>query len=929
MYFKSTSADAAPWIPPPGSTDTGFRPGDPGYIDTPNAIPVPKLPGGNLFSDYIVPPNNFGGGSTAGIVNASTPSAPREWQTASIAAIGSVIPLVYGDYFLGAKYLDAVTYNNRSYLCILWSLGPVVGVQEVCDSNGNPLPNDVVMRHYDGTQTTPDAGFKTAYQAAKPGKTFNATLNRRCYSIIEVPNTSQVDPSNLTAKIRGMLLYDPRSGAKYWNSNPALALADFISNDLYGWGKAIDWESVKAAADYCDELVNGQKRWTINYAIQERLSTIQLVELLRIQAHVYLNKTNGVIRMMVDKPRASVYIFDNAEKGIIGVPRPIRRGVDQSPTVINVTFSDNTIKPPQDAPAFAYAPGTQEGTTRWSESNLNMPMINSYQEAQRFAVEHLLKLQLGNLELDVECRDIGLVFEAGDVVTIPYPEYPQGKPFIIVDEPAVIGLGKYKLNTVEYQPEMWSGNVSAQPTYPDTTLPDPSSPPTPENLIVDERLSIFDAVGGDTVASALFATWDRPTGWAYNVEYVIELYCNGALVERVTMPINRYQSPPVIEGETYTIRVSTKTRTFFSPWATATVVALGKYLPPSDIEAWIERLDQNGTVRLEWTAAHDIDPITYEVRRAPDTGADISDAAVVETLWLSGEVVATTNIIRATIPDQEAGLYIYMVKALDSVGNHSVNALATPLRVYIDTDARFVDYAALDVASATHATRWTVLADLRDHWTSDRGEAINYGHADLDDATGTFADLAGVPFAVPCAAGASELLTHEWDIGVPVMGAWASSAAFVNHDDGSGNMRPADFILELSVDRSAWQPYITQSNFIVAERTARYARVRINSVGAYTLSGKPLITLDPVPRVESGRLTVGATGVFTARTTGRYSGYVGDAPVDLVYTGTEDYTPSRGAIRINSNGTMQFDIYLRDNTGKRVTGVVEWTIRGV
>ncbi|MDR2172694.1 MAG: hypothetical protein LBE32_00545 [Burkholderiales bacterium] len=873
----------------------------------------------NNVSDYIVPPNNFGSGGTSGIINASTPSAPREWQTASIAAIGSVIPLVYGDYYLGAKYLDAVTYNNRSYLCILWALGPVVGVQEICNSNGEALPNDVVMRHYDGTQTTPDAGFRTAYQAAKPGKTFNATLNRRCYSIIEIPNTSQVDPSSLTAKIRGMLLYDPRTETKYWNSNPALALADFISDDRYGWGKAIDWESVKDAADYCDEIINGHKRWTINYAIQERLSTIQLVELLRIQAHVYLNKTNGVIRMMVDRPRPFVYIFDNTEKGIIGTPRPIRRGVDQSPTVINITFSDNETKPPQDAPAFAYAPGVQDGMTRWSESTLNMPMIDSHQEAQRFAIEHLLKLQLGNLELDVECRDIGLAFEAGDVVTIPYPEYPEGKPFIIVDEPAVIGLGKYKLNTIEYQPEMWSNDVNAQPTYPDTTLPDPSLPPTPENLTVEERLIFVDGIW----TSALFATWSRPAGWAYNVEYRIELYQDSTLVETTTVPINAFTSLPVVEGSEYFIRVSTKTRTFFSPWATATVVALGKHLPPSDIEAWIETLDANGTVHLEWTEAHDIDPITYEVRRVIDTGADLSDAEEAETLWQSGEVVAGTTDRRATISDQPAGTYIYMVKALDSVGNYSINALPTPLHVHIDTDTRFVDNAALDISTAINATRWTVLTNPNDYWTSDRGEMLNFGHADTDDTTGSFSDLASVSFAAPVGAGTSELLTGEWDIGTAVFGEWDAAADVSDHVDS------CNFILELSVDRVTWIPFAGADGHVSASRAARYARVRIKSNGAFTLTGKPVITLDPVPRIESGRLTVGDRGVFAARTVGRYSGYVGDNPVDLVYTGTEEYAPERGSIIINPNGTMQFDVYLRDATGRRVTGVVDWTIRGV
>jgi len=887
--------------------------------------PVASAPGSN----YIIPPNTGGGGtgaaSSAGI-NAATPSQPREWQTASIAAIGSVIPLIYGDYYVGAKYLDAVQYSSATYLCILWALGPVVGVQEIVDSNGDPFPAGITIRHYDGTQTEPDARFKTAYQSAKSGKVFNSALHRRCYSVAEVPNTSQADPSNFVAKIRGMKLYDPRNSAHdlntpatwAWSQNPALALADFISNSLYGWDKKIDWESVKDAADYCDEIVNGAPRWTINYAIQERLQTIQLVELLRAQAHVYLNRTHGIIRMMVDRPRDSVYTFDNIEKGIVGTPRPTRRGVEQSPTVVNVTFSDNTIKPPQDMPAFAYMPGTLEGTVRWSESQISMPMINNHNEAQRFAVEQLLKLQHGNLELDLECRDIGLVFEAGDVVTIPYPEFPEGKPFIVCDEPEKIGLGKYRLNCVEYQPEMWSNDVASQPTYPDTTLPDPSEPPTPENLAVEERLVFVD----DAWTSALVATWARNPDWSYRVEYEIELYCDDALIERTTTPIETYQSPTVIEGEEYVLRVSTKTRTFFSAWATATVTALGKYLPPSDVEAYTEVLDCNGTVHLEWLPAHDIDPITYQVRRL---------AAATAPDWGAAEIVASTADNRVTLTDQEAGEYIYLVKALDSVGNFSVNACAALLTVHIDTDTRFVDEIARDVDEAINVTPWWIPCDPETRWTSDRGEPLHFGHADPDHETGAFDDLADAPFALPVADGASQLTTETWDVGIVVSGDWR---AFGNVSPiGDGNLR---FVLELSNDKATWRAFV--GNFYhsaAATNAARYARVRVVSDGAYTLTGKPFLALDPVPRIESGRLNVGARGIYTARTSGRYSGYVGGGskpdPVDLVYTGAEPYTPERDSIIRNADGTMRFDVYLRDASGRRVTGSapVTWTFRGV
>lgn len=41
-----------------------------------------------------------------------------------------------------------------------------------------------------------------------------------------------------------------------WTDNPALCLADFLSNSTYGEGRTVGWWSVAAAAEYCDQMVS-------------------------------------------------------------------------------------------------------------------------------------------------------------------------------------------------------------------------------------------------------------------------------------------------------------------------------------------------------------------------------------------------------------------------------------------------------------------------------------------------------------------------------------------------------------------------------------------------------------------------------------------------------------------------------------------------
>lgn len=96
-------------------------------------------------------------------------------------------------------------------------------------------------------------------------------------------------PQNVRALVKGALVYDPRrdpssphyngtgaqsfdSSATYeWSDNPALCLADYLTNTRYGMKATysqIDWAMVDSAADYCDVTVSipggSEKRFTCN-----------------------------------------------------------------------------------------------------------------------------------------------------------------------------------------------------------------------------------------------------------------------------------------------------------------------------------------------------------------------------------------------------------------------------------------------------------------------------------------------------------------------------------------------------------------------------------------------------------------------------------------------------------------------------------------
>jgi hypothetical protein len=61
-----------------------------------------------------------------------------------------------------------------------------------------------------------------------------------------------------TFDVKGVKVYDPRTGIAAWSDNPALCIRDYLTNDVYGRGideTHIDDAAITVAADYCDELV--------------------------------------------------------------------------------------------------------------------------------------------------------------------------------------------------------------------------------------------------------------------------------------------------------------------------------------------------------------------------------------------------------------------------------------------------------------------------------------------------------------------------------------------------------------------------------------------------------------------------------------------------------------------------------------------------
>ena len=108
------------------------------------------------------------------------------------------------------------------------------------------------------------------------------------------------------------------------SDNPAYVLLDLLTNPRYGLGRQdyttthpsrpetrstpgismndIDLSSFKAAADYCNERVNGKKRFTFNAYIQRKADALDLVRSVASSFNGSLIYAGGYLTLVVDRP---------------------------------------------------------------------------------------------------------------------------------------------------------------------------------------------------------------------------------------------------------------------------------------------------------------------------------------------------------------------------------------------------------------------------------------------------------------------------------------------------------------------------------------------------------------------------------------------------------------------------------------------------
>jgi hypothetical protein len=285
---------------------------------------------------------------------------------------------------------------------------------------------------------------------------------------------------SITALVRGKKLYDPRTATTAWSDNPALAILDYLRDTSYGVGVVdanIDFDSFKTAANVCEEIVDGAKRYTVNGFFITAQAHVDVLDQLRSSMAGHLWYSQGKWRVKAGSYIAPTLTLteDDLRSPITVATRASRR--DSANTVKGV-FSGkesgykDTEYPPVTAATFVAQDNGYENIL-----DLNFPFTNTATEAQRLAIIALEKARLQTtVNATFGIRAFGL--QIGDVVQLTNERMGfSSKTFEVTDWS--FGLGEegafnVDLTLSEITSSVYNSVLDINPYDPtEPTFPDP------------------------------------------------------------------------------------------------------------------------------------------------------------------------------------------------------------------------------------------------------------------------------------------------------------------------------------------------------------------------------------------------------------------------------------------------------------------------
>jgi len=813
----------------------------------------------------------------------------------------TMIPLSYGRNKIDAKAIPVGVVGNKIYVAYIFCEGPVGGYDEYLIDD-NPASEYTGLYGFTPYLGELDQPVDPGMAAVNPEWTDNLAGTAWVSAWFLADEKFTGIPS-LSAWGRWKKVNDFRgSRAEVYTTNPVLCLVDLLQSKRYGGGvidSRIDFPSAIAAANICDELVNGEKRFELNYLIRNP-TTIGRIKRFMLQHFCgELNYSEGVYKFFVHAPRPSLTAYTEKDVTNLTLQRPKKAEVYNQ--VRAVYFREDTG---QEDEITVETDAVSLGEEQLATANLDLSGCALFSQVNRVCV----------FELNKTTSDLRVVFETHDTRGLEqFDRFTLSHSFFgLVDSDFyVLEIVGSKITAKEYDESAFSDEVKSYDPLPEADLPLPfDKPEQPTNLsLVEHPLQAIDS----TYSSYVACTWHpSPSPWVN--EYEVS-----------------YKSDDLVDFVVYAVTDDTEVALWTTSRESNLVVrirALNKWGQKSDYisdsvyiqgKSWAPVWPTGAGLRAElaagavmffWDAAIDSDVSRYELRRG-----DPGDT------WEESQLIAKIDSLSYLDPQCPQGTWQYMLKAFDR-SKGSSTALSVEIEMVVSPDLGFSNVTRLELTGAANENIFVYPGNTANDVAV---PALGAGATWTDRFNGgpAWDDTPGLRWVtVPTDPTLMWLETDSVDLGFSMTADFKMTHKRELFGSGAGASLAAYYYL--SEDGANWTQYDHDQE---VSATARYTKARfewgITDQSTFWVVGEPVtIHSSAMPLIDYGTVDVDASGEATITFAISFNA------IDRVKTepmGATPFSVMSDALTLTSMVIRTFD----PTTGNPVAGRVNWEVKGV
>lgn len=422
------------------------------------------------------------------------------------------VPVVYGLHEIGGikvhKYVSDTpneAWNDLLHLIVVFCEGEVDAIEEIffdgISENDEKFDGGrlngrwVSIERFTGTDNQPASA---AAVSAIDNWTIDHKLSGLSYAYIvcQMPDQQSVwqGEPQITARIRGRKVYDPRTGLTEFSDNPALCLMDYLTNSRYGKGlpySRLDEASFIATANLCGDLVTNtvtRREFVIDDTqagrpVPVETTTTETVSKPLFTCNLFLDTGNtvfdnikeilstfrgimplsaGLISVQAETTGSPARVFD--DENLVGAITIDSGGVNDRFNRVEVRFP-NRLKNFETDSVF-YPPDSDPNAAAWLAEDNGVRLERSFEfdgiihkdEALQMA-EVIAKRSRLNKSIKFKSQPIGLVVEPGDIVGVSSNTFGwTAKPFRVLTK-TVRGDDTIDFEAIEHEDAIypWSG----------------------------------------------------------------------------------------------------------------------------------------------------------------------------------------------------------------------------------------------------------------------------------------------------------------------------------------------------------------------------------------------------------------------------------------------------------------------------------------